>query len=76
MVLSGDDTEMQCSVCNHSFRLPDSEPVREMARRQRDEGYELWKCGCGEWVPNGVPCLDCDSMRDLFDMEENSDAKD
>lgn len=36
MVLSGDDKEMQCSVCGNSFKLPDSETVREMARRQRE----------------------------------------
>lgn len=35
MVLSGDDTKMQCDVCNNSFKLPDCEAVREMARHQR-----------------------------------------
>jgi len=39
MVLSGDDLKMQCSVCDHSLKLPDSEAVREMARRQRAERY-------------------------------------
>lgn len=37
MILSGDDNYMQCGMCNVSFRLPDSEAVREMARRQRDK---------------------------------------
>ena len=75
MVLSGDDKEMQCDVCNHSFKLPDSESVIEMARQQRAERYGLWQCGCGEWVPNGVPCFDCDLMRDLLEAEGGSDAK-
>lgn len=35
MVLSGDDLEMQCGVCNRSFKLPDCEAIRELARRQR-----------------------------------------
>lgn len=39
MVLSGCGTEMQCDICNHSFKLPDSEVVREMARCQRRQRY-------------------------------------
>ena len=41
MVLSGDDTEMQCDVCNSSFKLPDCEAVREMARQKRRERYAV-----------------------------------
>jgi len=37
MVLSGDDSEMQCNVCFHSFKLPDCEGIREMARHHRNE---------------------------------------
>ena len=40
MVLSGDDREMQCDVCNHSFKLPDCESIRELARHQRDVRYD------------------------------------
>jgi len=40
MVLSGDDREMQCSVCNHSFKLPDCEAVRDMARHRRGVKYD------------------------------------
>lgn len=40
MVLSGDDKYMQCGVCNKSFRLPDCEAIREMARHQRDKRYD------------------------------------
>jgi len=36
MVLLGDDSKMQCDVCNHSFKLPDCELIRELARHQRD----------------------------------------
>lgn len=36
MILSGDDREMQCVVCDASFNIPDSESVRDMARHQRD----------------------------------------
>lgn len=32
MVLSGDDREMQCDICNHSFKLPDCEVLVELAR--------------------------------------------
>lgn len=39
MVLSGDDREMQCDICNKSFKLPDSEALRKIARRQRDQRY-------------------------------------
>lgn len=40
MVLSGDDNEMQCDVCNASFKLPDCEASREIARQQRKERYD------------------------------------
>jgi hypothetical protein len=40
MTLSGDDKSMQCSVCDKTFKLPDSESVREMARRQREARYD------------------------------------
>lgn len=39
MILSGDDKEMQCDVCNESFKLPDCETVRELARQQRGKRY-------------------------------------
>lgn len=39
MVLSGDDKEMQCDVCSKSFKLPDCEIVKEMARHQREIRY-------------------------------------
>ena len=39
MVLSGDDKEMQCGVCNHSFKLPDCEAIKELAREQRGKYY-------------------------------------
>lgn len=69
MVLSGDDKEMQCDVCNHSFKLPDCKPLKELARRQRTERYGCYRCGCGEDVPNGEFCIDCDLARDLFEGE-------
>lgn len=40
MVLSGCENEMQCDVCSTSFKLPDCEGVREMARRQREIRYD------------------------------------
>ncbi len=39
MILSGDDREMQCDVCNKSFKLPDCEAVRKTARKQRSKRY-------------------------------------
>ncbi len=39
MVLSGCDSEMQCDVCNKSFKLPGCEGVVELARHQRDKKY-------------------------------------
>ncbi len=39
MVLSGDDREMQCDVCNKSFKLPDCQAVKETARKQRGIRY-------------------------------------
>lgn len=39
MVLSGDDKEMQCDVCNRSFKLPDCDAVIEIARYQRSKRY-------------------------------------
>jgi len=39
MVLSGDYQEMQCDVCNHSFKLHQSEKFLEVARRQREQRY-------------------------------------
>lgn len=40
MVLSGDDKQMQCGMCNASFKVPDSALVLEMARRQREAHYD------------------------------------
>lgn len=40
MVLSGCGKLMQCDVCGNSSKLPDSEPIREMARHQREKRYE------------------------------------
>lgn len=39
MVLSGDNCEMQCGSCNRSFRLPDCEDIRNVARHQRAVRY-------------------------------------
>jgi hypothetical protein len=39
MVLSGDDKEMQCDVCNNSFKLHQTEELLELARRQREKRY-------------------------------------
>lgn len=39
MVLSGDDKEMQCDICNHSFKLPESETLRRVARLKRSYRY-------------------------------------
>ncbi|MCK5613409.1 hypothetical protein KAR91_66680 [Candidatus Pacearchaeota archaeon] len=39
MVLCGQDKEMQCGVCGHSFKLPDCEAIVELARKQRDKKY-------------------------------------
>lgn len=39
MVLSGDDREMQCDICNKSFKLSDSEALRDIARQQRRKKY-------------------------------------
>ena len=35
MVLSGDDKEMQCDVCNRGWKLHQSEALLELARQQR-----------------------------------------
>ncbi len=40
MVLSGDDKEMQCDVCNRSWKLHQSEALLELARQQRAIRYE------------------------------------
>ncbi|KKN91128.1 hypothetical protein LCGC14_0219930 [marine sediment metagenome] len=37
MVLSGCETEIQCDVCNHSFKLPNCEAIVELARHQREK---------------------------------------
>lgn len=37
MVLSGDDKEMQCDVCNRSWKLHQSEALLELARQQREK---------------------------------------
>ena len=39
MVLSDNGKWMQCNICLHSFKLPDCEAVREIARRQREKKY-------------------------------------
>lgn len=39
MILSGDGKEMQCDICNHSFKLPDSKGVLNMAIQQRSKRY-------------------------------------
>jgi len=47
MILSGDDKEMQCDLCNNvdsigivrSFKLPDCEIIVELARHQREKRY-------------------------------------
>lgn len=64
MVLSSNNQEMQCDVCNHSFKLPDSELIIETARRQREDMHnpDCYRCGCGELVPNDTWCIDCDSQ--------------
>ena len=31
MILSDDETKMQCGVCGHSFKLPDGEAIIELA---------------------------------------------
>lgn len=36
MILSVDEESMRCNMCGYSFKLPDSEAVREIARHQRD----------------------------------------
>lgn len=40
MVLSDDDKEMQCNVCNRSWKLHQVEILLEMARQQRIKRYE------------------------------------
>lgn len=37
MVLSDDDSEMQCFACNRSFRLPDCDSIVDLARQQREK---------------------------------------
>lgn len=39
MVLSRDDREMQCGTCNQSFKLPDSEVIRKIARQQKEKRH-------------------------------------
>ncbi len=39
MVLCGKDESMQCEVCNNSFKLPDSELIKGVARHQREIKY-------------------------------------
>ena len=41
MVLSGDDKEMQCDVCNRSWKLHQTEALLELARQQRMQRYEM-----------------------------------
>jgi hypothetical protein len=41
-----------------------------MAKHQKNEKDRYYRCGCGELVPNGEFCIDCDLMRDLFDAED------
>jgi hypothetical protein len=40
MVLCGFGKEMQCDVCNRSWKLPQSEELLELARRQRENRYD------------------------------------
>lgn len=40
MVLSGCETQMQCDVCNNSFKLRDCKAIIELARHQREKRYE------------------------------------
>ncbi len=37
MVLSDDGMKMQCEFCNRSWKLPESESVLELARRQMEK---------------------------------------
>ncbi len=39
MILSGDGRQMQCDTCNHSYKLPDCEGIREVTRHQREIRY-------------------------------------
>ncbi len=39
MVLCGRDESMQCGVCSQSFKLPNSELIRDVARHQREIKY-------------------------------------
>lgn len=41
MVLSGDDKEMQCCVCNYSFKLINCEAILELARHQRGKKHGI-----------------------------------
>ena len=41
MVLSDDETKMQCDVCGHSFKLPDCEPIVELARSRKYLKYRM-----------------------------------
>ncbi len=68
MVLSGDNKEMRCDVCDNSFKLPDCDAIIETARQQRDGTYGHYQCGCGELVPNGECCIDCDLLRDILEQ--------
>jgi hypothetical protein len=67
MILADNDKEMHCDVCHHNFKLPDNETLIELAKDKRYERLECYRCGCGEFVPNGEFCIDCDSARDLFE---------
>jgi hypothetical protein len=40
MILSGDNEWMQCGTCLNTFKLPDCDEIREIARQQRKNRYD------------------------------------
>lgn len=56
---------LRCPECNTIF-----ETILLKAyinSKDKEDGY--YRCGCGELIPNGVFCIDCDLVKDLSDVE-------
>lgn len=59
-----------CRIVRVLKKLLDDKERRDMPIHH--DGY--YRCGCGELVPNGEFCIDCDLARDLFE-EGNIDVE-
>lgn len=57
--------------CGNIFFCPQGHRMHitqdDIVRQQRDGDYGYYRCGCGELIPNGECCIDCDLLRDALE---------